>query len=266
MKQRIITGIIFGIVVLFLVNYNITTATIFLAIVGILSAYEYFMMIFTKELRIKVFLYLAIEILLAYILVVDEGRTLPDQILLYISLAYIIYGIISLYLHNNPLGHRQFALFHIAIYIVVPFVLLYKFILNSGINPSEILMSILAFIWISDSAAYFVGSKMGKNKLFERISPKKTWEGSIGAGIITILIASIIHFISPIHSIGYWVILAVSIWVIGSYGDLYESSIKRKFGIKDSGTLLPGHGGFLDRFDSFIFVVPVVLLILSWMK
>ena len=263
MKQRIITGIIFGIVVLFLVNYSIHTAILFLIIVGVLSAYEYFMMIFTKANRPKVFMYLLIELILAYMLIVDEGRTLSTRQLLYLSLAYTLYAIVSLYLPKKPFDHRQFALFHIAFYIVVPFVLLYTYFLTSDINHSELLMSILCFIWISDSAAYFVGSKMGKNKLFERISPGKTWEGSIGAGIITLLFAIAIHYTFPIHGIHYWIILSMTIWIIGSFGDLYESSIKRQFQIKDSGTLLPGHGGFLDRFDSFIFVISVVLLVLG---
>jgi len=126
-------------------------------------------------------------------------------------------------------------------------------------------MTILCFIWISDSAAYFVGSKMGKRKLFASISPGKTWEGSIGAGIIALVVGIIIGLVFPFHGILYWIIMAFVIWVVGTYGDLYESSIKRKYNIKDSGILLPGHGGFLDRFDSFIFVIPIVLLIWKWL-
>jgi len=261
MKQRIITGAIFGAIVLFLINYNMTTASIFLALVGMLSAYEYFEIVFTKILRTKAILYLVIQIILAFILIEDEGRTISHDTLLYISVFYMLFSLVTMYNKSPIFNHNQFALFHNALYITVPFVLLYKFMLTELLPFNEILLSILVFIWISDSAAYFVGSQIGKHKLFERISPGKTWEGSIGAGIITLIIAIITHFALPDHGLIYWVILSISILIFGTYGDLYESSIKRQYKVKDSGTLLPGHGGFLDRFDSFIFVIPIVLLL-----
>lgn len=122
-------------------------------------------------------------------------------------------------------------------------------------------IAIFITIWICDSAAYFVGKAIGKKKLFLRISPKKTWEGAIGGfifSIISFLIAVeiLIHDFPAIHSI----ILGSIIGIMGQIGDLAESQIKRDAGVKDSSSLLPGHGGILDRFDSVIFVAPSILI------
>lgn len=123
----------------------------------------------------------------------------------------------------------------------------------------------LVLIWISDSGAYLVGRKLGKTKLFERISPKKTWEGFIGAGLFTVAGGFAILYIENAQDWMFWLATALIIWVVGTLGDLFESSIKRTFGVKDSGTFLPGHGGFLDRFDSLIMVIPY-LCVLLWIK
>lgn len=124
-------------------------------------------------------------------------------------------------------------------------------------------------IWMADSFAYLIGSTFGKRKLLEKISPKKTWEGFLGAGLTTVLIAYVYgkYFYNEVSHTAitypyFWVIIALIAWIIGTLGDLVESSVKRNFNIKDSGKLFPGHGGVLDRFDSFIYILPFVLLLL----
>lgn len=127
------------------------------------------------------------------------------------------------------------------------------------------LIAIMILIWVSDSCAYFVGSRVGKRKLFPSISPKKTWEGFYGAGMCVLIAAYIIGSVANNHEMSYWVMFAIIIWVLGSLGDLIASHVKRIHSVKDSGTILPGHGGFFDRFDAFIFVLPFIcLLILIW--
>jgi len=118
-------------------------------------------------------------------------------------------------------------------------------------------------IWGSDVFAYFAGRQFGKRKLFEAISPKKTWAGFIGAGVGTVILASIFSQFLIYISLIHWIIIGLLIWIFGSLGDLVESSFKRHYKIKDSGTILAGHGGFLDRLDSFIFAIPVVILYLN---
>ncbi|MBK8546560.1 MAG: phosphatidate cytidylyltransferase [Saprospiraceae bacterium] len=106
---------------------------------------------------------------------------------------------------------------------------------------------------------------VGKHKLFERISPKKTWEGLIGGGILTLVVSVLTAYLFPEISMYKWMWISLVVWVMGTFGDLMESAIKRQYSIKDSGSILPGHGGFLDRFDSFIYVLPFVLLIIFYL-
>lgn len=120
------------------------------------------------------------------------------------------------------------------------------------------LMSVLALLWVNDSLAYICGWLMGKHKLFERISPKKTWEGSIGGAVATLGAAWLIAKISGELTTYLWLVIAFAVITFGTFGDLIESMLKRNVQIKDSGNLLPGHGGLLDRFDALYFAFPMV--------
>ena len=126
----------------------------------------------------------------------------------------------------------------------------------------NIVAGILFLTWANDSFAYIIGSRIGKTLLFERISPKKTWEGTIGGGIMCILTGIVIHQFLGILTLVDWLVIGGIVATFGSMGDLVESMFKRSVGVKDSGTFMPGHGGFLDRFDAFIFAVPFVFLYL----
>ncbi len=119
-------------------------------------------------------------------------------------------------------------------------------------------LGIILLIWASDTGAYLVGSLIGKNKLFERVSPGKTWEGSIGATVINIGCAYIISTWFTELALVHWIAISVLVSVFGTLGDLIESMMKRHAGVKDSGKIMPGHGGILDRFDSLIFVTPFI--------
>tara|TARA_R110000796_G_scaffold41772_2_gene103382 strand:+ start:46104 stop:46919 length:816 start_codon:yes stop_codon:yes gene_type:complete len=126
-----------------------------------------------------------------------------------------------------------------------------------------LIMGIFILIWVNDSFAYLVGKTMGKNKLFPTVSPKKTWEGTIG-GLLFALVAA--YFMSKYEtniSLIKWLILALVIVISGNLGDLLESKFKRAAGVKDSGAILPGHGGMLDRLDSLIFAAPFAYLTLN---
>ena len=127
------------------------------------------------------------------------------------------------------------------------------------------IIGIIVLIWISDSGAYFVGSQIGKRKLLPRISPNKTVEGLLGGLILVLLGGYIMGKVGGLESRQWWMIMALCIWAFGSLGDLVQSSIKRQYNTKDTGTLLPGHGGAWDRFDSFILAAPIVVLIDTYM-
>ncbi|MDR1369927.1 MAG: phosphatidate cytidylyltransferase [Dysgonamonadaceae bacterium] len=116
-------------------------------------------------------------------------------------------------------------------------------------------LALFVFIWINDSGAYLVGVTIGKHRLFERISPKKSWEGFFGGLIFTALSSLVFYHFESHIPYYHWMGMAVMVVVFGTWGDLVESLMKRTLGVKDSGNALPGHGGFLDRFDSLLFAV-----------
>lgn len=137
------------------------------------------------------------------------------------------------------------------------------FVAARGINFQTLLYGML-IVWITDSGAYLIGRKIGKNKLAPKISPNKTWEGSIGGTIAAVVILAIYCNFVPVGT-GAGLIALIFITLIlsifGQFGDLIESSLKRYYGVKDSGKILPGHGGILDRFDSMLIVMPMLHLL-----
>lgn len=131
-----------------------------------------------------------------------------------------------------------------------------------GFSPG-IPVGFFLLLWTNDTGAYLVGSAIGKHRLFERISPKKSWEGFIGGLLLTLLVARLIGGWLGVADTTGWMIIAVIISIAGTAGDLLESMLKRSLGLKDSGTILPGHGGFLDRFDSVVVSFPLVYLYIA---
>lgn len=146
------------------------------------------------------------------------------------------------------------------IYWGLPFSLAAYFLMFSGVDCKLVMMSIIILIWTSDTMAYFTGKAFGKNKLFPSVSPGKTIEGSTGAGFFSLLVGLCFAY-GLNESFVKWSIVAILVWILGTLGDLVESKLKRVQNVKDSGSILPGHGGFLDRFDSLVLLIPFLLLI-----
>jgi phosphatidate cytidylyltransferase len=149
------------------------------------------------------------------------------------------------------------------IYIAGPFSLM-----NFLIHPSSnglannfypwILAGVFLIIWVNDSFAYLVGSAIGKHKMCTKISPKKSWEGLIGGAVFGVIMGIINAVLFQSISMTSWIVIALITVAFGTLGDLFQSKIKREIGIKDSGNILPGHGGFLDRLDSLLFAIPAI--------
>lgn len=129
-------------------------------------------------------------------------------------------------------------------------------------------LSVFIFLWTNDTGAYCTGSLFGKHKLFPRVSPAKSWEGSVGGGVLVLVVAAVIGYLAnngaDAHTLNIyqWVGLGLTVCVFGTWGDLVESLFKRTLGIKDSGNILPGHGGMLDRFDSSLMAIPAAVVYL----
>ena len=145
------------------------------------------------------------------------------------------------------------------IYLVVPFVLMNKLV-KSELNGFSPLLGMILLIWANDTFAYLFGRKIGKTALFERISPKKTWEGTFAGVIMTVITSSIIALCTSSTDTLFWIVSGIIVAPCAIFGDLLESLFKRSMNIKDSGNILPGHGGILDRFDAVLFTVPFFYL------
>ena len=160
--------------------------------------------------------------------------------------------------NNKTLTNVSVTFFGI-LYISLPISLLNFIVFNDYEYNSIYLMATLLFLWTSESAAYFGGSLFGKKKLFESVSPMKTWEGVLFGFTANIILAYLIsEYLWPDQTLFFWVFFSIVVLISGVFGDLFESLLKRNFNLKDSSNKLPGHGGFLDRFDSFFFVIPYV--------
>ncbi len=166
---------------------------------------------------------------------------------------------------DHPFHNVALTLLGMA-YISAPFSMLNLISYDGEHFSPNIVMGLLFLIWSNDTGAYLVGSQIGRTKLLPRISPKKTWEGFFGGLILTFLVAWGLS--TKFTELGktHWLVLAGISSVFGTVGDLVESMLKRSFEVKDSGSLLPGHGGFLDRFDAFVFLVPFATAYLLWAR
>ena len=186
----------------------------------------------------------------------------------------ILYLLISeLYLKNeNPINSWAYTMLG-QMYIAMPFSMINVLAFQQGemgqvTFDSLLPLSIFIFLWTNDTGAYLCGSLFGKHKLFPRISPKKSWEGSIGGGLLVLIVAGVIGYFTNTDtdphmlSIPAWIGLGLVVVVFGTWGDLVESLFKRTLGIKDSGNILTGHGGMLDRFDSSLMAIPAAVVYL----
>ncbi len=196
-------------------------------------------------------------IILSILLVNLDLNPFTTSVLL-LALVLVLLGLFAglmFFTDQGPtrLTHSVFAI----AYVGIPLMLLPKVSIFSSVEFPWILASIFILIWCNDTFAYLSGRAFGKNKLFERISPNKTWEGFFGGVIVTVIASIVMQHYLPFLPLHGWMGLALIVSIFGNLGDLFESSLKRNFNLKDSGKLMPGHGGILDRLDSLFFVLPV---------
>lgn len=166
----------------------------------------------------------------------------------------------------KPLENIAVTIFSIS-YLVLPislinFLVFPEFIGGNTYTP-KLLIALFVLIWVYDSGAYLVGVSIGKHRLFERISPLKSWEGAVGGTLTALFAAYLISGYIPEIELRHWFAIGFLVVVSSTFGDLSESMFKRYFGIKDSGNILPGHGGILDRYDSLLFAAPVLVMYLK---
>ena len=272
--QRAITGIVFVGVLVGCILYDPWTFSALFVVISALTIREFGHLINQVEgvsinknitMLAGVYLYMAV---MAFCTNLSGSKIFLPYLLL------IMYLMISeLYLKKeNPVMNWAYSMLS-QLYIALPFAMLnilsfHTSPMDTSVSYNPILpLSVFVFIWLSDTGAYCVGSLIGRHRLFERISPKKSWEGSIGGGIVAIGSSFIFAHYFPIMNMAEWAGLALIVVIFGTWCDLTESLLKRQLHIKDSGAILPGHGGMLDRFDSALMAIPaavVYLYALTW--
>lgn len=274
--KRAITGVLFVAILVGCILYNSFSFGVLFMAISALTIYEFGQLVNTRADGVSVNktiimlggAYMFLAVMGFCIDKADSTIFLPYVILL-------LYLMISeLYLKKaNPILNWAYSMLS-QLYIGLPFALLNVLAFQkdpmefSGVSYKAILpLSIFIFLWLSDTGAYCIGSLIGKHRLFERISPKKSWEGSIGGGVVAIGSSFILAHYFTFMSMWQWAGLALVVVIFGTWGDLTESLLKRQLHVKDSGTILPGHGGMLDRFDSALMAIPAAvfyLYALTW--
>ena len=255
---RSISGILYVLVVVFSMYTSRELFMTLFLILGLQTLKE-----FKKLIHLKHFTpYLLLPISLLLI-----SYYYPGDIILYSYLGITL--LVSILLAKdvqsttNSLLLKKQKYIPTMLYIISGFVFLTLIPFSEGVFKPEIIVGVFVLIWCNDTFAYIIGKSLGKNKLLERVSPKKTIEGFFG-GILGAVIASFIIFnVLDIYTLPVWISLGVIISVCGSIGDLVQSNYKRQAGVKDSGNLMPGHGGLYDRLDSAIYASPFIYAFLQ---
>lgn len=259
---RALTGIIFVVVlvsaicihpIFFLILFCIITGLTLWEFGGLVKHYENANLQRTVNVLGGVYLFIATFV---YTNGLTDGKIfLPYLLFIMLTMIAELY-----YKAPNPINNWAFTLFA-QVYCAGSFSML-NFIGAEPGTPGVMsytplfIMAIFIFVWLDDTGAYLVGSLIGKRKLFERISPKKSWEGFFGGLILSLASSQAFAWFAPEINRMNWLGLAATVVLFGTWGDLIESLLKRTLGVKDSGNVLPGHGGMLDRFDSVMLAVP----------
>ncbi len=266
---RAVAGVIYILLILLgVLGGRFTFLLVFGSILGI-ALFEFYRMVEKKMSHVisKAFNIASGVLLFLSVFLYMEGLcayALPVIILLYL-LALIAAAI---FLRRDDILHSTIYSGFGQIYITMPLSLLMFLSYTDTVRDSGNynwlpVLALFVFIWVNDTAAYFFGSLIGKRKLLEHVSPKKSVEGFIAGIIFTVLASLLFAQLYPAYSTLVWIGFAIVVSLFGTVGDLFESLIKRTFGVKDSGNLIPGHGGILDRIDSLLIAAPAALLYLN---
>lgn len=267
--QRAITGVIFVAVLVGCILGGPISFTILFALISALTINEFGNIVNRME---HTHMNKPISILAGLFLFLCFGHigVVPGANEIFIPYLFLILYLFISELYKkqpNPLNNWAYAMMS-QIYIALSFALLNVLAYHSSATESVsqynpiLPLSIFIFNWVNDTGAYCTGMLFGKHRLFERISPKKSWEGSIGGAVFSIIAAIVLAHFFTFLSTGVWIGLGLTVVVFGTWGDLTESLMKRTLGIKDSSNILPGHGGMLDRFDSTLMAVPAAVVYL----
>ena len=262
--KRLIAGIIGAFIIIFAIAFHQWTYFAVFFSITLITLWEFYGLLRAQSflpIRLLGMIVGAMIFVLSFLI---EDCLINDRLyfLLFPTASFIFF--IKLYKKNDANPFTNIAFFFLGIiYVCVPLSLLNVTAFITGKYNYELPLGILLILWASDTGAYFAGVNFGKTKLFERVSPKKSWEGSLGGTVLALTMAYGISHFFEVVTVWSWLVITVIIIIAGTYGDLVESMFKRSILIKDSGTTIPGHGGFLDRFDGLLLAVPFIIVYLE---
>lgn len=264
--KRALTGIGLILIILTAVGLGAFYFAVLLLLINLLGLHEFYRMLETSPNRpIRLLAYLLSGSLIFSTLIVSSGMGSWMWLLINLPVAFSIF-IVALYQESDKPFQGLAITFMGVTYISLPvcFFLVLPFLPpTAGSYHPQVTMGIFALLWASDTGAYLAGTLFGKHPLFQRISPKKTWEGSLGGAIAALLTGYFLSGYDKLLPSSRWEVLALIVIVCGTYGDFIKSMLKRSVKLKDTGTILPGHGGVLDRFDSLLGAAPFILIYLA---
>jgi len=260
MKTRAITAFFFTIVMLGSIFLGPYTFTGFYLLLSLAALYEFFKMIKTSGIRPHRNVAL-IAAALIFLMTAGFHFMQFDSKYLFLLVPLVFSVFISELYKKSKIPFANISYTFVGfVYVTIPFCFFFSlgFLQNTTEYSYHLPLSFLLMLWANDTGAYLFGMKFGKTRLFERHSPKKSWEGFFGGVFTSVLAAYLISLQFTETGVFVWIGMSVLIGCFGTLGDLVESMLKRSLDAKDSGTFLPGHGGFLDRFDGLLIAAPVV--------
>ena len=258
--RRATSGFIYAVLFITAIMYSKESYIILISLFGLISLREFLKLLnFNNSVIYLLFVGL---ILVPYLPI----HSFFIKLLLALSLSGSVQLLLNLLFKRNkyPINFIQkfdicvrYLLFSFTFLILLPFV--------NGVYEQSVILTLIILIWVNDSFAFFVGKNLGKRKLFESVSPKKTIEGFFGGVLFSLIAAFILSFFCDFLSLTNLIVISLIASILGTAGDLVESKFKRQANTKDSGTIMPGHGGILDRLDSLLFVAPFVYLYIHYL-
>jgi len=271
---RALTALVFVVVLLGCLLWNYYSFSIFFFVVAMMGLNEFYKL--SEKLEAQPYKWIGFMsgalvyitfINISYIRAIHPNTNLWSFLLL---LPFLIFTVALFNKRDKPIHNALFTIAGV-LYTVLPFAMLHHLVFFTNhehdffqFDP-DIILGVILLIWSNDTFAYLGGSLFGKHKMIERISPGKTWEGTIFGILMTVGSGYIVANYILDAGLTLWMILGFAVPILATIGDLVESMLKRQAGVKDTGNIMPGHGGILDRFDSLIFVSPFVIVIVKLM-
>lgn len=262
---RTLSGFIYIAVVIFSILLHPAAFALIIGVFALLALYEFYRLTIEKQFPISyigLLLGLMVYLLSASLFLKDFQIPVPTNLSWLFLAPYLL---ILLGLNNSKKNSfKETAMLIMGlVYVIAPMALLLgTYFLDKTKQGIPLVLGIFILFWVNDTGAYLVGKKFGKNLLLPAISPKKTWEGFVGGLLFCVLSAYFISRFNFTIDLKDWIIVSVLVGIFGLLGDLAESQLKRNANVKDSGNIMPGHGGILDRFDGFLIAVPILYIYL----